>query len=58
MKRYFTRLREAAEERPLEALAIGAIAVTATAKIINANTERRNSTTWQKEVERRRMMSR
>lgn len=58
MKRYYENLKRQAEENPLAALAIGAATVTAVTKLMQANTERKNSTTWAKEVDRRRMMSR
>lgn len=41
------------EERPLETVAVAAVAMTATAKLIHSVTEARNSATWKREVQRR-----
>jgi len=41
------------EERPLETIAVAAVAITATAKLISSVTEARNSATWKREVQRR-----
>lgn len=54
MRKYIDRLKAEAEENPLLALAVGAAAVTAVTKLVNASTEHRNSRTWEKEVDRRR----
>jgi hypothetical protein len=55
MKRYLDRLRVQAEENPILALGAGAVAITALSKLISAGTEARNSRSWAKEVDRRRM---
>lgn len=55
MKKYIDNLKRQAEENPLVALAVAGAVVTAAAKLMQANTERKNSNTWAKEVERRRM---
>lgn len=46
-------LRRAWEENTALCLVAGATALTGVAKLINANTERKNSKTWRKEVNRR-----
>ena len=57
MKRFIDNLKRQAEENPLMAIAIGTAAVAAATKLIQASTEHKNSATWAKEVERRRMNS-
>lgn len=57
MKKYIDNLKRQAEENPVAALAVGAIVITAVAKLLRATTETRNSRTWEKEVDRRRMNS-
>jgi hypothetical protein len=57
MKKFWNNLKTQAEEKPLAAIAVATVAVTVTAKLINANTEHMNSKTWAKEVDRRRMNS-
>jgi len=49
------RLIQAWNENPLAVIAIASLAATAASKLINASTERANSRTWAKEVDRRRM---
>jgi hypothetical protein len=56
MKTYIARLKAAAEDHPLEAAGIAVLAIGAVTKLMQANTERNNSKTWQKEVDRRTMM--
>lgn len=46
-------LRRAWEENTALVLVAGATALTGVAKLMNANTERKNSKTWRKEVDRR-----
>lgn len=46
-------LKKQVEENPLAAAAIGAALLTGVSKLMNANTARRNSHTWSKEVGRR-----
>lgn len=57
MKQFYNNLKRQAQENPVAALAVGAVVVTATAKLLQASTERNNSRTWAKEVDRRRMSS-
>jgi hypothetical protein len=55
MKKFWNNLKTQAEENPLAAIGVATVALTVTAKLINVNTEHRNSVTWKKEVDRRRM---
>jgi hypothetical protein len=55
MNKFFTNLKKQAEENPLVAIGVATVAVTAVTKLMQANTERTNSRTWEKEVDRRRM---
>ena len=48
-----TTLKRQIEENPLVAAGIGVAAVNGLAKLMNANTSRRNAKTWKKEVARR-----
>lgn len=48
-----TRLKQQVEENPLLAAGIGAAILTGAAKLMNANTARKNSKTWSREVKRR-----
>jgi hypothetical protein len=57
MKKYIDNLKAQAEENPLLALAIGAGAVTAVSKLIEASTERQRARTWEMEVNRRNRMN-
>lgn len=57
MKRYIDNLKRQAEENPLVAAGLAVAAVTAITKLMQANTERNNSKSWAKEVDRRRMMA-
>lgn len=61
-KRNLTNLKNKAlrilEERPLETVAVAAVAMTATAKLISSVTEARNSATWKREVQRREQATR
>lgn len=47
------KLKEQIEENPLLAAGIGAALLNGAAKLMKANTERKNSKTWAKEVNRR-----
>ncbi len=47
------KLKEQIEDQPLIALGIGAALLSGVAKLVNANTGRRNSKTWSREVKRR-----
>jgi hypothetical protein len=49
-----TALKRQVEENPLVAATIGAGLLTAFSKLLDANTRRKNSKTWSREVERRR----
>jgi hypothetical protein len=53
-----TRLKAQIEENPLVAAGIGAALLTGAAKLMNANTQRKNSKTWDREVRRRERTSR
>jgi hypothetical protein len=57
MQRTWNRLKAQVEEHPLETAVVLTALLTATAKVMQANTERKNSKTWAREVERRRMMA-
>lgn len=57
MQKFLDNLRRQAEENPILALGVGAAVVTATSKLVHTATEARNSKTWAKEVDRRRMKS-
>lgn len=48
-----TKLKRQIEENPLLAATIGAAVLQGAAKLMNANTQRKNSKTWAKEVNRR-----
>lgn len=58
MSKFVDNLVRQAEENPMLALGLGAGAVTALSKLLNAGTARSNSKTWQKEVNRRTKKSR
>ena len=55
MNKYVDDLKRQAEENPMAAVAVGALAITAITKLMQANTARANSRTWAREVERRSM---
>jgi len=46
-------LKRQVEEQPLIALGVVSAALSGAAKLMNANTARKNSKTWSKEVKRR-----
>jgi hypothetical protein len=48
-----TRLKQQAEENPFIAMGVFAALLSGAAKLMNANTARKNSNTWKKEVARR-----
>jgi hypothetical protein len=52
-KRFYNNLKRQAQENPLLALAVATALLTATAKVLDANTQRKNSKAWNKEVDRR-----
>jgi len=55
MNRFINNLKRQAEENPFLALGVGAAVATAASKLLHTMTETRNSKTWAKEVDRRRM---
>lgn len=48
-----TKLKEQVEDNPLIAAGIGVALLNGAAKLLNANTNRKNSKTWSREVKRR-----
>lgn len=52
-----TALKRQFEEQPLIALGVVSAVLTGGAKLMNANTARRNSKTWKQEVNRRQKKS-
>lgn len=56
MQNGIDKLKRAWDEAPLQVIAVGALAATAAAKLLDATTSARNSRAWQKEVDRRIMM--
>lgn len=50
-------LKRQIEEQPLIALGVVSAALTGAAKLMNANTARKNSKTWKREVDRRQKKS-
>lgn len=48
-----TKLKAQIQEQPLVAAGIGAALLSGAAKLMNANTGRKNSKTWRQEVTRR-----
>lgn len=48
-----TKLKTQLEENPLIGLGLGAALLSGAAKLLNANTARKNSKTWRREVVRR-----
>lgn len=55
MKKFIDNLKIQAQENPVVAVLVGAAGITAITKLMQANTERANSKSWAKEVDRRRM---
>ena len=55
MKRFIDNLKRQAEENPILALGVTAAVATAASKLLHTMTEARNSKTWAKEVDRRRV---
>jgi hypothetical protein len=53
MSIFIDRLKLQMEENPLAALAVGSVVASAITKLMKANTERINSQTWSREVDRR-----
>ena len=52
-KRFYNNLKRQAQENPLAAVAIAAMLITATSKLMDANTQRSYAKTHAKEVDRR-----
>lgn len=48
-----TNLKRQIEENPLMAAGVGAALLTGASKLMNANTARKNSKSWKREVARR-----
>lgn len=48
-----TRVKKAFDDNPILFIGVSAGAIQATAKLIQANTERKNAKTWRHEVKRR-----
>ena len=48
-----TKLKQQIEDNPLAAAGIGAALLAGASKLMNANTARKNSKTWAREVDRR-----
>lgn len=53
MNKFLDNLKRQVEENPVFALATGAAVVQAMTKLVNTNTQRKNSKAWAKEVDRR-----
>lgn len=56
MENGIEKLKKMWNENPLQVIAVGALAATAAAKLLDATTSARNSRAWQREVDRRIMM--
>lgn len=48
-----TNLKRQIQENPIVAMGVGAALLNGAAKLMNANTARKNSKTWKQEVNRR-----
>jgi len=57
MQKFIDNLKRQAEENPILALGVTAAVATAASKLVHTMSEARNSRTWAKEVDRRRMQS-
>lgn len=55
-KKFYNRLKTQAQENPLAAIFVATLLITATSKLVDANTSRKNSKAWNKEVDRRAAM--
>lgn len=53
MSKFTDNLKLQIEDNPMLAVGVGAAAVTALSKLLNAGVGHRNSKTWKKEVNRR-----
>lgn len=58
MEKALNQLKHAWEENPLAVIGVGATAIMAVAKLMDANTSRRNRRVWELEVQRRLMKNR
>lgn len=55
-KRFYNKLKTQAQENPIAAIVVATLVITATSKLMDANTSRKNSKAWNKEVDRRATM--
>lgn len=58
MQKAWDKLKEKFEEEPLQVLAVGALFITATAKLIDSGSNAVSRRTWSREVARRERMKR
>jgi hypothetical protein len=58
LNKAFDRLKRFWNDHPVETIIIGIAAAGAAAKLMDANTNRRNSRSWEREVDRRRSKQR
>jgi hypothetical protein len=56
MNDWKTKIKQAWNDNPLAVIAIAALAATAAAKVMDANTQRQNAKVWAREVDRRVMV--
>jgi hypothetical protein len=56
MEKAMDKLKMAFEQNPLQVIFVAGIAAGGAAKLLNAMTSAKNAKTWEKEVDRRRMM--
>lgn len=57
MNDWKTRLKQAWNDNPLAVIFVATLAAGAAAKLMDANTSRQNAKSWEKEVDRRRMVT-
>jgi hypothetical protein len=55
MNKALDKIKQAWEENPLQVIVVGALAATAASKLIDSMAAAKNTSTWAKEVDRRRM---
>jgi hypothetical protein len=55
--RFYQNLKYQVENHPMEAIIVAGATALAVAKLMEANTNRKNAKTWEEEVERRKMKS-
>lgn len=53
MEQAWTKLKQKFEEDPITVLVVGSLVAASAAKLIDANTNRRNSRSWERETRRR-----